>query len=176
MNSSDKFCIDKLTWHLQNEQSISTCYSLSLSQSLISNKTMSYKKFYKRDYLLILIICFSYFLMMRNVISPFTHLILAVFVSFYFFPLKLFLPRILPNSSKRNRIIAELSYFVISNIISLTALSFFLDREGTTHNVIYIYGFINLAFLIYFFTTKNMKYNLILSGSTMLLIGLVIGL
>lgn len=143
---------------------------------MISNQTMSSKDFFKKDYILIIIVSILYFLMMKNSIHPFTHLIVAILVGLYFFPLKLFIRQNFSEYSKSNKVMAELSYFVISNVISLTALSSFLDPEGGIHNVIYIYGIINLIFLIYFHSTKKMTYNLILTCCTTLLVAFAITL
>lgn len=141
----------------------------------LKNQTMRSKAFFKKDYLLIIFIAVMYFLMMKNVVLPFVHLIFAALVSLYFFPIKLFLAPTFPKTTIRNKIFAELSYFVISNIILLTALSTFLNPEGSLHTVVSIYSFINLAFVIYFYLTKNMNYNFILTASTTLLIGVIIG-
>lgn len=140
------------------------------------NQTMRSKSFFKKDYVLIIGVAVMYFLMTKNVILPFVHLIFAAVVSLYFFPLKLFIAPTFKITTIRNKIIAELSYFVISNIILLTALSSFLDPEGSIHTVIYIYGLINLAFVIYFYLTKNMHYHFLLTACTTLLIGVVIGI
>lgn len=137
---------------------------------------MRSKAFFKKDYILIIVVVIMYVMMMKNVVFPFLHLIFAALLSLYFFPVKLFLAPTFQQSTVRNRIIAELSYFVISNIILLTALSSFLDREGSIPTVIYIYGLINSLFLIYFYLTKNMSYNFVLTVCTTLLIGVIIGM
>lgn len=93
-----------------------------------------------------------------------------------FFSSKIILGKRTFKCLKKNRVALILSYFVISNIITLTALTLYLDGKGFIHTAILIYGIINFAFLLYFHFKENMRYNVILSMCTIVLSSVVGGL
>ncbi|TXE07466.1 hypothetical protein ES711_11920 [Gelidibacter salicanalis] len=123
---------------------------------------MDYKTFIKRDYVLVLLISVLYFLTVKNVVPVVAYLVIAVISSIYFFPVKLFLGDAFDNTSKKKHILAALSYFVTSNIITLTASVFFQEESGFVHTTLGIYALINLGFLFYFYWTEKSRYNVIL--------------
>ncbi|MCK0125460.1 hypothetical protein MWU76_13765 [Gelidibacter sp. F2691] len=123
---------------------------------------MDYKTFIKKDYFLVLLISVLYFLTVKNVLPVAAYLVIAIISSIYFFPMKLFLGEAIDNASKKKHILTAFSYFVTSNIITLTALVFFQEEPGFIHTALLIYGLINLGFLIYFYWTEKSSYNLIL--------------
>lgn len=137
---------------------------------------MDSKTLLNKDYILVLLMSLMCFLTIKNVFPGFGYLVIAVLVSIYFFPVKLYLGNELLNASKKNRVALILSYFVISNIITLTALTLYLDGKGFIHTVTLIYGIINFAFLLYFHFKENMRYNVILSMCTIVLSSVVGGL
>lgn len=140
----------------------------SPKDNIVASKTLL-----RKDYILVLLMSLICFLTIKSVFPGFVYLVIAVLVGIYFFPVKLYMGNELLNASNRKRVALILSYFVISNIIILTALTVYLDGEGFIHNTILIYSIINLVFLLYFHFMENMRYNVILSLCTMVLISAV---
>lgn len=133
------------------------------------------KLIFKRDYLILPILSVMYFLTVKEVLPTTTYLISALLVSFYFFPIKLFLGIELMKSSNKRKIIVLLSYFVISNIVALTILAIYSVDFGFIRIAILIYSFLNIAFLFYFHFTESGSYNFILACCTVLLTSAVVG-
>ncbi|WP_299397354.1 hypothetical protein [uncultured Gelidibacter sp.] len=123
----------------------------------------------KKDYIAILIISVLYFLMIKNVVPATVYLIIAIIVSLYFFPLKLFLKDSTVSVSKKKTFIGALSYYVTGNIIALSALVSFQDGPGFINTAITIYSLINFGLLVYFYMTENISYNFILTCCVTLL-------
>ena len=133
------------------------------------------KLIFKRDYLILPILSVMYFLTVKEVLPTTTYLISALLVSFYFFPIKLFLGSELMKFSNKRKIIVLLSYFVISNIVALTILAIYSVDFGFIRIAILIYSFLNIAFLFYFHFTESGSYNFILACCTVLLTSAVVG-
>ncbi len=133
------------------------------------------KLIFKRDYLILPILSVMYFLTVKEVLPTTTYLISALLVSFYFFPIKLFLGSELMKSSNKRKIIVLLSYFVISNIVALTIVATYSVDFGFIRIAILIYSFLNIAFLFYFHFTESGSYNFILACCTVLLTSAVVG-
>ncbi|MEO5790109.1 hypothetical protein [Gelidibacter sp.] len=136
---------------------------------------MTSKLIFKRDYLLLPILSLLYFLAIKNVIPAFIYLLIALLTSIYFFPIKLFLRYDSTPSNNKRRIVVLLSYFIISNIIALSALVAFQSDLGFIRTGISFYGLINFAFLIYFHRTEKGSYNFILACCTVVLTSAIIG-
>ncbi len=118
----------------------------------------------KKDYILILILVILRFLSSKNVIPNFSYLMIALIVSIYFFPVKLFLDKSLFNETKSKKIAKMLSYFIIGNIIIFSALLFYIDdRNGFIATTFLVYGLLNTILFFYFFFTENISYNFILA-------------
>ncbi|HUH27995.1 hypothetical protein [Gelidibacter sp.] len=137
---------------------------------------MASKTLLKKDYILVLLQSVMHFLTIKNVIPAVVFLVIAVLVSIYFFPVKLFLRNEFLSESNKKKVVLALSYFVISNIIILTALTVYLDSKGFLHTALLIYSIINLAFLLYFHFKENMRYNFILAFCVVILTSGVVGL
>lgn len=136
---------------------------------------MTLKQILQKDYILLLLLSVLYFLAIKSVLPAFIYLICALLTSFYFFPIKLFLGSALDKNSSSKRIIVLLSYFVIGNIIALTALIAFQSDLDFIRTAIFIYGLVNLAFLIYYHFTESGSYNFMLTVCTVILTSAVIG-
>lgn len=118
----------------------------------------------KKDYILILILVILRFLSSKNVIPNFSYLMIALIVSIYFFPVKLFLDKSLFNETKSKKIAKMLSYFIIGNIIIFSALLFYIDdRNDFIATTFLVYGLLNTILFFYFFFTENISYNFILA-------------
>lgn len=117
-----------------------------------------------------------HFLTIKNVIATFVYLVVAVVVSIYFFPVRLFLGNDFLSESNKKKVVLALSYFVICNIITLTALIMYADGKGFLHTTLLIYHIINMAFIFYFHFKENMRYNFILSICVTFLSSAVVGL
>ena len=135
---------------------------------------MTLKLVLKRDYLLLPILSVLYFLTLKNALPSYIYLISALLVSFYFFPIKLFIGSTLMKSSNTKKIIVLLSYFVISNIIALTILTTYDPDLGFIRTTILIYSLLNLAFLFYFHMTESGSYNFILTCCAVFLTSAVV--
>ncbi len=114
-----------------------------------------------------------YFLTIKNVIPYYVNLIIAVLVSLYFFPLKLFIGNDFEKFSNKKKILIALSYYIVSTVIALTAIVFYADDMEFLNTAIFIYGLINLAFLFYFYFTENVSYNFILTCCVTILVSAV---
>ncbi|TDU34211.1 hypothetical protein BXY82_2874 [Gelidibacter sediminis] len=138
---------------------------------------MTSKRLLRNDYILVLLVSVMYFLAIKDVIAAFVYLVVAVVVSIYFFPARLlFLENDFLREPNKKKVALALSYFVISNIITLTALIIYADGKGFLHTTFLIYSIINLAFLLYFHFQENMRYNFILSIFTTFLSSAVVSL
>lgn len=137
---------------------------------------MALKQILKKDYILLLLLSVLYFLTIKGFVPAIIYLILALLVSFYFFPVKLFLGSNLEKYSTNKKIIVLLSYFVIGNIIALTTLVASQADLKFVRTAIFIYGFVNIAFLIYFHLTESGSYNVRLTAYTLILISAVVGI
>lgn len=125
----------------------------------------------KKDYILILLLSVLYFLSVKNVIHNFAYLIIALAISFYFFPIKLILDKSLFTQPKKLKIIKVISYFIISSIVAFSALLFYTDSgPGFFRNALFVYGLLNMILLFYFYFTENISSNFILSACTVVLI------
>lgn len=114
----------------------------------------------KKDYLLLPILCVLYFLTIKSTIPFLVYLLIAVLTSIYFFSIKLFLGF---NSTNKKRIVVLLSYFIISNIIVLSALEAYQADLEFICIAILFNNILNIAFLIYFHFTESGSYNFILT-------------
>lgn len=130
---------------------------------------MDFQTLLRKDYTLVLLISILYFLTIKEVVPEFAYLVIAVMISIYFFPIKLLLGNDISDASNKKKVTLAVSYFVISNIIALTALTAYFDRKGLILTAIHIYSFINFAFLLHFHFKENMRYNVILSVCTIVL-------
>lgn len=137
---------------------------------------MASKTFQKRDYILVLLQSLVHFLTIKNIIPTVVYLVIAVLVSIYFFPIKLLLENKFLGVLNKKKAVLALSYFVISNIITLTALTVYLDSKGFLYTALLIYSLINFAFLLYFHFKENMRYNFILAFCVVILTSSVVGL
>lgn len=111
-----------------------------------------------------------YFFTIKNIIPPFVNLIIALMVSIYFFPIKLFIGNDFVKFPIKKKILVALSYYIVSNVIALTALAAYMDDWVFLHTAIFIYGLTNLAFLFYFYFTENVSYNFLLTCCATILI------
>ncbi|MGC1633378.1 MAG: hypothetical protein WA749_14810 [Gelidibacter sp.] len=136
---------------------------------------MTSKLIFKRDYLLLPILSILYFLAIKGVIPALAYFLIALLTSFYFFPIKLFFSYDSTPSKNNRRIVVLLSYFIISNIIALSALVAFQFDLGFIRTGISIYSLFNFAFLIYFHMTEKGSYNFILACCTVVLTSAIIG-
>lgn len=134
------------------------------------------KLVFKRDYILLPILSVLYFFTIKNAIPSYIYLISALLLSFYFFPIKLFLGSALMKSSNTKKIIVLLSYFVISNIVAMTVLTAYNTDLEFIRTAIFIYSFLNLIFLFYFQFTESGSYNFILTCCTVILSAAVVGI
>ncbi len=137
---------------------------------------MMSKLVFKRDYILLPILSVLYFLTIKNAIPNYIYLISALLVSFYFFPIKLFLGSSLMKFSNTKKIIVLLSYFVISNIVAMTVLTAYNSDLEFIRTAIFIYSFLNLVFLFYFHYTESAGYNFILTCCAVILSAAVVGI
>ncbi|MCL8008412.1 hypothetical protein M8845_13365 [Gelidibacter japonicus] len=137
---------------------------------------MTSKTLLRNDYILVLLMSVMHFLTIKNIIATFVYLVVAVVVSIYFFPVRLFLGNDFLSESNKKKVVLALSYFVISNIITLTALIMYADGKGFLHTTLLIYHIINMAFIFYFHFKENMRYNFILSICVTFLSSAVVGL
>lgn len=137
---------------------------------------MTSKTLLRNDYIFVLLMSVMYFLTIKNVFPTFVYLVIAVLVSIYFFPVKLFLGNEFLSAPNKKKVALALSYYVISNIITLTALIIYVDGKGFLHTTLLIYHIINLAFLLYFHFTENMRYNFVLSFCVVILSPASVGL
>ena len=125
---------------------------------------MTSKTILKKDYILVLILVVLRFLSSKNVIPNFSYLMIALFVAFYFFPIKLFLDKSLYDETKRKKIVKVLSYFIISSIIVFSALLFYEDdRNSFIGNTFLVYSLLNTILFFYFYFTENISYHFILT-------------
>ena len=125
---------------------------------------MPLKSALKKDYMLLPILSVIYFLTIKSIISSSVYLLISIVISIYFFPIKLFLGNDSTLSNNKRRIVVLLSYFIISNIIALSALVAYQGDLGFIRSGIFIYSLINVSFLIYFHMTERGSYNFILTG------------
>lgn len=130
-------------------------------------------KILRKDYILVLLVSVTYFLTIQNVIPSYVNLIIAVLVSLYFFPIKLFIGNDFVKFPNKKKILVALSYYIVSNVITLTALVAYMDDLAFLHTTIFIYGLINLVFLFYFYFTENVSYNFILTCCVTILVSAV---
>lgn len=124
----------------------------------------------KKDYILLLLLSVLHFLSVKNVIPNFTYLLIALIMSFYFFPIKLFLDKSLFTKPLKKKTIKVFSYFIIGNIIVFSALLLYIDGPGFFKNALFIYGMLNLILLFYFYFTENISSSFILSVCTSILV------
>ena len=135
-----------------------------------------FKTLLKKDYLLVILCSVIYFLTVKGVIPAFTYLALAILISIYFFPVKLFIGNDFLSASNKKKAAKALSYFVVSNIIILNAVIIYVDGKEFLHITLSIYSIINLAFLFYFHFKENMHYNFILSVCATIFSSAAVGL
>lgn len=128
------------------------------------------EKILKKDYILIILLCILYFLSVKNVMPTFGYLLVALAISFYFFPIRLFLERRLFNETNGKKIAKVLSYFIIGNIIAISALLPYVDGSGFFRYALFAYALLNMVLLFYFYFTESTGSNFILSLWTVILV------
>ena len=132
--------------------------------------------FLTKEFLLPLLLTILFFLSSNGIISEILYVIIALFTSFYFFPLRIIINPIIINSTKQQKLLLSLSSFILSTIVILSILGFYIDLTSDTFFKLAVYtlGFLNVFFLFYFHYVNQPRSIFITHFCFMFLIALMI--
>lgn len=106
----------------------------------------------KIEFLFPLILSIFFFLTKEGDLSSFVYVIIALALSFYFFPIRTFSKIPVLHSKKSQKRFFIIASFILSISIVVSILSLYIEpiSDSFIKVSIYILGFINLFFLFYF--------------------------